>query len=535
MVSARPAARAQTGQKAAVQDSEHTARRSLVHHLVTVSPGWAPVNRSKGHRSKVHDDVAAIAKTDPFEPFIPCAGWDACDIFRCREAAETMRANRPQEGGSPATTEPVLSFAPLAKWWPVALALIVCAGASWKVQAAQWDFEVYYFAAKASRAGLDPYATQSLAQVAGRRMPLPFVYPPAFLALFAPIAHLALGTAKTVYLVAKLAALAGLVLIWGCFCRNTRETLILLAIVVLGFSGTIFADIYAGNITCFEQLLVWLAVVALVTGHRLTFAVLIPLAAAVKGLPIALALLLLFEGRKAILPMLVSAGLFVVIEGCSRLMWPARTARFLALASGLDERGHSAPSILALLRDSLGPGGKAWVPLALYLTAVAFILGAFGFRAIRLSQARAWQKAPWFLLSGAFLSYILVGPRLKSYGFVLVVPVAAWLLARAKRGAWLMGTLVICLSAYAPLPKALLPQSPFWPLLWEYYALLCVFALWLLWWIEAKNISGLWLGGVEFAAGRAKLEPSLPHEHQGSDLTHRAPDSGGTGTREPAP
>jgi hypothetical protein len=446
-----------------------------------------------------------------------------------------MRANRPQEGGSPATTEPVLSFAPVAKWWPVALALILCAGASWKVQSAQWDFEVYYYAAKASHAGLDPYATQSLTQVAGRRMPLPFVYPPAFLALFAPIAHLALGTAKTAYLLAKLAALAGLLLLWGCFCRNTRETLILLAIVVLGYSGTIFADLYAGNITCFEQLLVWLAVAALVTGHRFAFAVLIPLAAAVKGLPMALVLLLLFEGRKAIFPMLVSAGLFVVIEGSSRIMWPARTARFLALASGLDERGHSAPSILALLRDSLGPGGKAWVPLALYLAVVAFILGAFTFRAIRLSHARAWQRAPWILLSGAFLSYILVGPRLKSYGFVLVVPVAAWLLARAKRGSWLMGTLVICLSAYAPLPKALLPQSQFWPLLWEYYALLCVFALWLLWWIDAKNISGLWLGGVEFAAGRAKLEQSLPHEHQGSYLVDRAPDRGGAGARESSP
>ncbi len=432
-------------------------------------------------------------------------------------------------------TEPVLSFAPLAKWWPIALALLLCVGAAWKVQGAQWDFEVYYYAAKASRAGLDPYATRSLTQVAGKRMPLPFVYPPAFLALFAPIAQLALGTAKTVYLVAKLAAVAGLLLLWGCFCRNTRETIILLAIVVLGFSGTIFADIYAGNITCFEQLLVWLAVVALVTGHRLIFAVLIPLAAAVKGLPVALVLLLLFEGRKAILPMLASVGSFVVIEGSSRILWPARTARFLALASGLDERGHSAPSILALLRDSLGPGGKAWVPLALYLAAVAFILGAFTFRAIRLSQARAWRRAPWILLSGVFLSYILVGPRLKSYGFVLVVPVAAWLLARSKRGTLLMGTLAICLSAYAPLPKALLPQSQFWPLLWEYYALLSVFALWLLWWLEARSFPSLAPGSVDFVAGRAKLEKCEPHEHQGSDLTHRPPDSGGTGAGDSSP
>lgn len=383
-----------------------------------------------------------------------------------------------------------LSLAPAAKWWPVVLALLLCVVASWKVISAQWDFEVYYYAARALRAGLDPYSTQSLTKVAGKPMPLPFVYPPAFLTLFAPFASLSLAAAKAVYLGAKLAALAGLLVIWGCFCRSSRETLILLVVVLLGFSATIFSDLYAGNIACFEQLLVWLGIAALVTGRRMLFAVAIPLAAAPKILPMALVLLLLFEGRKAIRPLLLSAGAFLAIQGISLAVSPARTARFFNMASALDERGHAAPSSLALLRDIVGSALRPWVPLVLYLVLAASILGAFGFCFLRLRKSETWEKAPWFLLSGALLSYLLIIPRLKNYGFVLVVPVAVWLLARAQRGTLLMGTLLLCLSTTSPLPKALFPHWQFWPLLWEYNALLSVFALWLLWCSEAKGFAG---------------------------------------------
>jgi hypothetical protein len=410
-------------------------------------------------------------------------------VTSCPEAALLMMTNVPEEEvPRPAR---VLSFAPAAKWWPVAGTLLLCAVASWKVIASQWDFEVYYYAARALRAGLDPYNTQSLTKVAGKAMPLPFVYPPVFLALFAPIAGLSLATAKAVYLAAKLAALAGLLTIWGCLCRSLRETLILLIVVLLAFNATTFSDLYAGNITCFEQLLLWLGIAALLTGRRMLFAVLIPVAATPKFLPMLLILLLLFEGRKAIRPLLVSAGSFVAIQGVSLAVSPARTARFFSMASALDERGRAAPSSLALLRDILSPAFRPWVPLLLYIVVALAILAVFGLFALRLRKNETWEKAPWFLLSGALLSYLLMIPRLKSYGFVLVIPVAVWLLARAQRGTLLVGTLLLCLSTTSPLPKALLPGSQFWPILWEYNALLWVFALWLLWCSEAKNFAGV--------------------------------------------
>ena len=400
-----------------------------------------------------------------------------------------MTTNAPEE--EVPHTARILSFAPAAKWWPVAGTLLLCALASWKVIASQWDFEVYYYAVRAIRAGLDPYSTQSLTTVAGKSMPLPFVYPPVFLALSAPIASLSLTTAKAVYLGAKLAALAGLLGIWGCFCRSLRETSILLVVALLGFNATTFSDLYAGNITCFEQLLLWLGIAALLTGRRMLFAVLIPVAATPKVLPMVLVLLLLFEGRKAILPLLVSAGSFLAIQGISLAVSPARTARFFAVAGALDERGRAAPSSLALLRDTLSPAFGPRVPLLLYIVIAVSVLVVFGLLAFRLRKSETWENAPWFLLSGALLSYLLIIPRLKNYGFVLVIPVAVWLLARSRRGTLLMGTVLLCLSTNSPLPKALLPGWQFWPILWEYNALLAVFSLWLLWCSEAKNFVGV--------------------------------------------
>jgi hypothetical protein len=262
-------------------------------------------------------------------------------------------------------------------------------------------------------------------------------------------------------------------------------------VVLLGFNATTFSDLYAGNITCFEQLLLWLGIAALLTGRRMLFAVLIPVAATPKYLPMVLVLLLLFERRKAILPLLVSAGSFLAIQGISLALSPARTARFFTMASALDERGRAAPSSLALLRDTLNPVFRPWVPLVLYIVIAVSVLAVFCLLVVRLRKSETWQKAPWFLLSGALLSYLLVIPRLKSYGFLLVIPVAVWLLARVKRGTLLMGTLLLCLSTTSPLPKALLTGSQFWPIIWEYNALLCVFALWLLWCSEAKNFAGV--------------------------------------------
>jgi hypothetical protein len=380
-----------------------------------------------------------------------------------------------------------LRLGPLSKWWPLALVLVPLVWASLKVIPAQWDFEVYYYAALAQMRGLDPYSTASLSAVAGKRMPLPFVYPPFLLVLFKPFAHLGLTTAKTVFLMAKLAGVVGLLALWTCLCRNAREAVLLLILAAFGFSNALFVDLYAGNVSCFEQLVLWLGIAALVTGHRMVFAILIPLAATAKGAPMAFVLLLLFERPTAIRPLLVSIATFIAVQGMSLILFFKPTLRFLEMVRRLDERGHTSPSSLAFLRDVLAPATARATTTAIYVTVVVILLAVFIIRATQLHRRNMWKKAPWFLLSGAILSYLLILPRLKNYGLLIAIPAATWLLARGRRGIAVLGLLLLIISAHATLPKALAPSSLFWKFLWDYYDLLCVFALWIVWWIESQE------------------------------------------------
>jgi len=85
-----------------------------------------------------------------------------------------------------------------------------------------------------------------------------------------------------------------------------------------------------------------------------------------------------------------------------------------------------------------------------------------------------------------FVSYLLVIPRLKSYGFVLCsrrcLAAGAGQTGNPAHG----DTLAVPIDDIAA-SKALVPRSQFWPIIWEYNALLCVFALWLLWCSEARE------------------------------------------------
>ncbi len=380
------------------------------------------------------------------------------------------------------------SARPITKWVPLALAFVLIAYAGWAVRATQWDFEVYYYAAKAFLRGLDPYQTASLVAVAGKPMRLPFVYPPVVLLLVAPLTKLDIATAKTVFLLGKLLSLLGVLAIWGSLSKSAKETALIAVLVVMGFSTTVFADLYAGNITCFEQLLFWTGVLALLSRRLWLCAVLLALSATVKLEPIALLLILLVEGRPAIGPVLAGIGSFVAIEAASWLAFPRLTGHFVRAARHLHEVGRSAPSLEAFLDEALHTGAKAyhwtlhsWVVPDVHVVCCLLVLALFVANSSRVGLRFLRTSGFWYFLSGAILTYLLILPRLKSYGFSIAIPVAAWLLLRARRGLAALGVLALCVSTSAALPKAIFPKFPYWHFVLEYYPLLCVFVLWCSW------------------------------------------------------
>jgi hypothetical protein len=386
------------------------------------------------------------------------------------------------------------SLRPAGKWIPLGIAFILVVLAGWAVLPALWDFEVYYYAAKAYRVGLDPYETASLSKMAGKGMPLRFVYPPFLLPAFALFTKTTVVTAKAVYMVCKLCTLAGLLAIWGSLSRNAKETMAIAILFVLGFSATVFADVYAGNVTSFEQILFWLGILAFVKRHLWLYAILLSLSATAKLVPIALLLILLVEGRRAIKPILAGLASFAAVQIASYVAFPKLTSSFIAAAGALDEREHSAPSLLALIGDVFQTLGQIWQwahprhsSIVLYSFICALLVGLFLWRSWRIGWNVLRTSGSWFFLSGAILTYLLVLPRLKSYGFYISIPIAGWLLLRAQRGLAGLGILAICTSMFSALPKAVLPKLPFWHVVFEYYALICVLALWCCWFIEAQR------------------------------------------------
>jgi hypothetical protein len=87
--------------------------------------------------------------------------------------------------------------------WRVFIATVAVGLAGWYVAlgaANQWDFETYYYATVAFRAGLDPYSLEALSKVAGRAIELPFLYAPVTLLAFVPLTHLPIQVAAGVWL-----------------------------------------------------------------------------------------------------------------------------------------------------------------------------------------------------------------------------------------------------------------------------------------------------------------------------------------------
>jgi len=120
-----------------------------------------------------------------------------------------------------------------------ALALLLCVVASWRVIASQWDFEVYYYAARpCARDWILQHAVTD--QGCGQAYAVAICLPALFLTLFAPFAGLALTTAKAVYLAAN----------WRRWRDSCDLGLLLSQLardidpagrVLLGFSATIFS------------------------------------------------------------------------------------------------------------------------------------------------------------------------------------------------------------------------------------------------------------------------------------------------------
>ncbi|MCL6621469.1 MAG: glycosyltransferase 87 family protein [Syntrophobacterales bacterium] len=337
----------------------------------------------------------------------------------------------------------------MGKKWQVALIVLLSLYASWVVayllrhpEVFQWDFRFYYFAAKAHAAGLNPYNTQNLIKIASVAIEptLGYAYQPITLYFFYPLLLLDFTTAYQVFLLAKIPALIFLVVIWRRWFLENANVALLLLFILLAFNNTIYADLAAGNISIYEQLFIWGALVCFLKRRLALFWLAIVLVAIFKIVPLLfLGLLFLVDDKKQAFTWFSLSLLgYAAFLGLSYLCEPALFVTFFTQGQAmLTERGVINPSSLAFIVGALNQVGnflgRPFPPLLsqIVFVALAGLILGISFRALIAWQRGGGAHRDKVALLFACVVYTLIAPRMKNYSYILLLAPAFFMVFKA--------------------------------------------------------------------------------------------------------
>jgi hypothetical protein len=318
----------------------------------------------------------------------------------------------------------------------------------------QWDFTTYYYAARALTAGQDPYSLADLASLSDGRIWHHYVYPPITLPLFVPFTWLDYSTSARIYLALKLAAVAGLLLLWRPWVRDEPVAWSgLLLLCIFGYRYAIARDLYAGNVTCFEQVLIWSAVLCWLRDRPASFSVLIACSSVFKITYIVLLLLLVpGRNRRALLSSLTAFIAYFGLNAASFVLCPRLRDGFVRNLGVLDEPSDVNPSLFNVIRETLDrlvelPAGQAaWLAMALHLCLIACLVAVTWYCTRRMDFR---QQKTASLVIVLFL-YALALPRFKDYAYVLLIVPSLLVLRDAVRWvpAKLAGLVLLCITVH---------------------------------------------------------------------------------------
>ena len=364
----------------------------------------------------------------------------------------------------------------------VACAGLLLLGIVTRVAAYQPDFRVYYQAARAYGAGLNPYEPESPTLAAKGPVPHPFVYPVLVLVPFTFMPPFSDHDAYRLFLLAKCLILVGLLLLWRKIL-GPAHSIVFYAFCLLAFNGSLYLDFLTGNVSVFEQGALWLSFLFLVRGNLFLFCLLVLVGSSFKVTPL-LFLLLLWstEDRRRHWYFLGSLACFAVVHGAAFLSDVRLFPAFLENLRRFEESGIVNPStanllgsLSALVAATTGYEVPAAVRRILFggiVVSIVFVsrrayMGARGLP----HDERVWQTV--FL---ACFVYALVLPRFKDYSFILLLVPSFAVIRRASPVAAQTGLVILSiLSAhYGHFPVF----RRFLDLLWDYYPLALAYLFW---------------------------------------------------------
>ncbi len=349
----------------------------------------------------------------------------------------------------------------------------------------QWDFKTYYYAAVAHERGLDAYDTNVLEQIAGSPIKLSYVYPPLTLWFFRSFTLVEFKTAYFVFLYLKLVLLIALLLLWRKNLFQGEDDLLFLWFMTLAYASTVYWDFVAGNIGIVEQILFWIAMIALPRKQMVPFTVAIVAISFFKlTFIVFLALPLLWRQKDAV--KYAAAG-FAAFGGyllANYLTAEREFKVFLSILGVIDERGEAYNhSLLAMIRDLFDKSEAAKyldavpaiVPDAIYIASVVVIV-IVSWRAIRSRSKMDGEDFHLDTIYFACLVYALAMPRMKTYSFILLIPPTYHVIRKCvKPEAFIYLFMLLALTKWTPLPV-----PDFARFLWWYFPWLSALLIWVI-------------------------------------------------------
>jgi hypothetical protein len=360
----------------------------------------------------------------------------------------------------------------------------------------QWDFEVYYYAAKAHATGLnpyDPYDTYQglqLSDFVERWAPecAHFPYLPLSMYLFKPFILLSLVQAKYVFFFMKCGLLAYLFWVWQFrFLKNPSDAFFAL-FCLFAFNATIFLDIRSGNVSIIEQSLIWSAFLAFVTRRVALFCVLLCLTSVFKLTPILFGGLLLLDEspwkNRSVLILIIS---IIFVGFVTWLADPGSLRHFFMFASHTAEGdvfvnicNPATFSLVRFLSEKLSTATGISLPRpfqwSLYLAVVIPVL-VLSYRAfLRLDMRNLEQRKTAVCL--ACLVYALVLPRFQDYQWILLLVPTYFIMLKLD---YVKAYPVIFILAVLSAEHQTLPGSAFlFSVFWNYYPWAVAVLVWIL-------------------------------------------------------
>jgi glycosyl transferase family 87 len=300
----------------------------------------------------------------------------------------------------------------------------------------QWDFPVYYLAAKTVAQGSNPYdpaalqaASDSIEEV-GYGGSLPFLYPPHLARVMYPLSMASFFSATFCWMLLKCVALEAIIFLSLKLIGQPIHLLgLILAHIAALFYRPISLDFSAGNIALFEAFLVLLGLNAWRCNRYTVSGFFTILGCSIKGTPILIALypLHLREWR-----LVKALTIFVVIFGFYMLFEWQLFVNFIAFYQSpeweviWDEQVQSfynCSSVTVILRtfsDTYFAEPIIRFPMLATILIPIFPLVIFGLMAfsIKKAQSNGYKHTSGILISMIICGVLLLPPRLAGYTLV---------------------------------------------------------------------------------------------------------------------